>query len=56
MLRLESVCRLAVEYVGSANYQHREDHALSEVSRCFTEAKASQPKLSEIMFREENGD
>lgn len=48
--KLETVARIAVEYVGSANYQERENHAISEIERCFRAAKLG--KENEIVFRE----
>lgn len=51
LLKLEYVVLTALEYVGMANYQHREDWAKKEVARCF--AAYLESKYDEIEFRGE---
>lgn len=51
---LRTVCRVAIEYVGSANYQHRENHALKQVENSFTAYMTG--NFDKIGFFEENED
>ena len=46
--RLESVTRVAVEYVGSANYAHREHHTLRQVEKAFDHYRAG--RYDKIVF------
>ena len=49
--RLSSVIRECIQYVGSANYEHRERHALNEAARNIKAARDE--KIDEIEFRPE---
>jgi hypothetical protein len=52
--KLRVISRIAVQYVGMANYQSREDYALKEVDRCF---KAfAEGRYDEIEFRRKSRD
>lgn len=52
IIRLESVCLRAIQYVGSDNYPDRERHASEQVNRAFE--NFYKRKWADIKFNEKN--
>lgn len=59
LYKLQNVCIEAIEYVGSANYQEREIHAMKEINRCFEAARKGNIRAIEFRYmkwkKEEKG-